>query len=76
MRLLKFQIMKQLTLHIPDNQYAFFMELVQKLGFVKIEEAGISEEHQKIVRDRMKKSSQDPDRLLDWDQVQDHLRLD
>jgi hypothetical protein len=27
--------MKQVTLHIPDKQYSFFMELVARLGFVK-----------------------------------------
>lgn len=30
--------MKQVTLQIPDNQYGFFMELVKKLKFVKVEE--------------------------------------
>lgn len=68
--------MKQLTLNIPDNQYAFFLELVQKLGFVTIEEQDIPEEHKAIVRERMKKSNQNPDRLLDWEQVEDNFRLD
>lgn len=68
--------MKQLTLNIPDNQYSFFLELVEKLGFEKVEEPNIPEEHKMIVRERMKKSSQNPDRLLDWDQVQDNFRLD
>jgi len=30
--------MKQITLNIPDNQYAFFSELVQKLGLEKVKE--------------------------------------
>ena len=68
--------MKQITLNIPDNQYSFFLELVQKLGFAKVEELDIPEEHKAIVRERMKKSSQNPDRLLDWDQVQDNFRPD
>jgi hypothetical protein len=68
--------MKQLTLNIPDNQYAFFLELVQKLGFVKIEELDVPEEHKTIVRERMKKSRQDPDRLLDWEQAEGNFRLD
>lgn len=68
--------MKQLTINIPDNQYSFFLELVEKLGFEKVEELDIPEEHKTIVRERMKKSSQNPDRLLDWDQVQDNFRLD
>jgi hypothetical protein len=28
--------MRQVTLQIPENQYAFFMELVKKLKFAKI----------------------------------------
>ncbi len=28
--------MKQVVLNIPDNKYAFFMELVKSLGFVKV----------------------------------------
>ena len=27
--------MKQVTLHIPDNKYPFFIELVKNLDFVK-----------------------------------------
>jgi hypothetical protein len=27
--------MKQVTLHIPDSNYAFFMELIKNLSFVK-----------------------------------------
>ena len=30
--------MKQVVLNVPDNKYAFFMELVKNLGFVKIPE--------------------------------------
>lgn len=30
--------MKQITLNIPDHQYAFFTELVDKLGFEKVGE--------------------------------------
>jgi hypothetical protein len=34
--------MRQVTLHIPDSNYAFFMELVKRLSFVKkIEEVSI-----------------------------------
>ena len=27
--------MKQVTVHIPDKNYPFFLELVKRLGFVK-----------------------------------------
>jgi hypothetical protein len=31
--------MKQVTLHIPDEKYSFFMELRTRLGFVKKNES-------------------------------------
>lgn len=30
--------MKQVTIKIPDNKYAFFIELIKNLGFEKVEE--------------------------------------
>jgi len=30
--------MKQITLNIPDHQYAFFLELVDRLGLEKVRE--------------------------------------
>ena len=69
-------IMKQVTLNIPDNKYQFFIELVSNLGFVKTEELDIPEEHKAIVRERNLKSKENPDRLLDWDQVQDEFRFE
>ena len=38
--------MKQITLNIPDNQYAFFTELVQKLGLEKVKEESVDTEQQ------------------------------
>ncbi|MEQ6120504.1 hypothetical protein [Reichenbachiella sp. MALMAid0571] len=69
--------MKQVTLNIPDSKYQFFIELVKNLGFDKAEELDIiPEEHKAIVRERSLKSKENPDRLLDWDQVQDNFRFD
>ncbi|MEP7167756.1 MAG: hypothetical protein ABI855_00135 [Bacteroidota bacterium] len=37
--------MKQITLHIPEKKYSFFMELVKSLGFVKkVEEESAAKE--------------------------------
>lgn len=36
--------MKQITLNIPDNKYPFFLELIQNLEFVKVQEESSSEE--------------------------------
>lgn len=52
------------------------MELVEQLGFEVAGELEISEEHKDIVRDRIKKSDQNPERLLDWEQAQDNFQLD
>lgn len=66
----------RITLDIPDNKYQFFLELIRNLGFDKPIELDIPEEQQAIVRERIQKSEQNPDRLLDWEQVQDNFKLD
>jgi hypothetical protein len=68
--------MKEVTLKIPESRLTFFMELVEQLGFEVAGELEISEEHKAIVRDRIKKSDENPERLLDWQQVQDNFQLD
>jgi molybdopterin-biosynthesis enzyme MoeA-like protein len=68
--------MKEVTLKIPDKKFNFFMELFKQLGIEVAEKTDIPEEHKEIVIERMKKSEQNPDRLLDWDQVQDNFRFD
>lgn len=52
------------------------MELVEQLGFEIAGELEISEDHKALVRERIKKSDQDPGRLLDWEEVQNNFRLD
>jgi hypothetical protein len=68
--------MKRISLSIPDNKYQFFLELIQSLDFVKLEEVDIPEEHKALVRKRIEASTKDPRQLLDWDQVQDSFKLD
>ncbi len=68
--------MKQVILNIPDNKYQFFIELIRNLGFDSAEELDITEEHKAIVRERTLKSKGNPERLLDWDQVQDKFRFE
>ncbi len=38
--------MKQITLNVPDNQYAFFLELVQKLGLEKVKEETVNSQQE------------------------------
>ena len=68
--------MKEVTLRIPDKKLSFFMDLMQQLGFEVLEDVNIPEEHQAMVRERIKKSTQNPERLMDWDAVKDNLSFD
>jgi len=68
--------MKEITLRILDNKIKFFMELFSQLGLEVTEKTEIPEEHKQIVLERIKRSEQNPDRLRDWDQVQDNFRFD
>ena len=63
--------MKEITLKIPDKKVDFFMELVKELGFEVQEEIEIPEEHKNIVRERIRTSKENPDQLLNWDDVKD-----
>lgn len=68
--------MKQVTLNIPEDRYKFFMELVEQLGLESSENAPIPEWQQELVLKRLKKIEQNPDHLLDWEEVKDNFRLD
>jgi len=68
--------MKEITLKIPDDKFDFFIKLAKELGIKISEEVEIPEEHKTIVRERMVKSDQNPERLLDWEQMQDRFELD
>ncbi len=69
--------MKEIILRIPDQKVDFVLELIKQLGLeVSSEELEIPEEHKAIVRERIKKSKANPERLLNWDQVKDNFRLD
>ncbi len=67
--------MKQVTIHIPENKYPFFMELLKSFEYLRVEEVdlNISEKHKNIVRQRMEASNEDPSRLLDWDKAKQQL---
>ncbi len=52
------------------------MELAKQLGFEVSQEVEIPEEYKAIVRERIQKSVNEPDRLVDWDKVQDDFKLD
>ena len=48
--LLNKQIMQRVVIDIPDNKYAFFMELIKSLGFVKVpDEAKLTKKQKEFV---------------------------
>lgn len=49
--------MKQVTLNIPENKFAFFMQLVRSLNFVQVAEA--PDEYNPEFVDKVKKSQQE-----------------
>lgn len=68
--------MKTITVKIPDDKVSFFQELFEQLGLEVEEEVEISEEHKAAVRERIKQSDENPERLLSWDQVRNTFRFD
>lgn len=68
--------MKEVTLKIPDKKFEFFMDLIKQLGFEVSDKVEIPEEHKEIVRERKKKSEQNPQHLKKWEEVQDTFKFD
>jgi len=56
--------MKQVTIKLPNEQMAFFKQLMEKLGFEIEQEVTIPDTHKTIVRERIKNSK--PEALLPW----------
>lgn len=67
--------MRQLTLNIPDKEYDFFLQLVKKFDFIKINESDfeIPEEHKKLVIER--KKNEDKTKQVKWNDVKHQYGL-
>jgi len=68
----------KITIKIKDSKVGFFLELLQSFDFISIEKADtenveLSEEHKKILDERLANYKSDPDNLLDWDDVKKDL---
>lgn len=74
--------MKQISIHIPDTQVSFMIELLQKFGFVKIDTPDVdknhvlTEEQNNLVETERTESKNNPNYLLDWDSVKNTLQVD
>ena len=65
--------MKKITLSVPEEKYDFFVELMNSIDFVAIDDFSISEEDKELVRKRKQTSS--PNSLKDWDEVKHRFKL-
>lgn len=72
--------MQNLNIKIPENKLAFFLELINSLGFVKVEEQEstsnvLSPEQINQVEEERKKIKNNPEYLLDWNEARKSLKL-
>jgi hypothetical protein len=71
--------MREIIIKIPDTKFDFFMELLQQLGIqfdqAQEDDMSIPELHKMLVRERIKKSNENPKRILDWDEVKGYFRF-
>lgn len=71
---MKFIAMKQITLSIPEEKYDFFLELLNNMDFVSIEDfPAIPKEHQILVKQR--KLTSTPESMKDWDEVKHQFKI-
>jgi len=72
-------IMQQLTVHIPDNKMAFFIELATSLGF-KVDKGArtniLTKEQIDLVNVERKKIKDEPDNFIDWEEARKTFNLD
>lgn len=68
--------MKEVILKIPEDRYAFVMELLDNLGLEVEKEIDIPEWQKNIVRERISEYKMNPNIALDWDEVKDDFDLD
>lgn len=65
------EVMKEITLKIPDKKLQFFMELFEQLGVQATQQIDIPESQKKIVRQRIEKSN--PEELVPWNEARKKL---
>ena len=65
--------MTRFTIDIPDEKVLFFKELIKNLGLEK--DIDIREDQKQIVLDRIKKSKNNPELLLEWEDIKNDFKL-
>jgi len=73
--------MKQISIQIEDDQVPFVIDLLQKFDFVKIEEKFhdqflLTTRQIELVEIERNKAKENPEYLLDWDDIKDSVFKD
>ena len=72
--------MQKMTVQVPNNKMALFIELAQDLGlkFVDsdVQKSVLTPEQIKLVNEERKKIKTNPEHFLDWDEVRKTYKLD
>lgn len=71
--------MKDLTVRIPENKLAFFLELINSLGFVKIDQGEsdssiLSKEQIKLIEEERTKIKTNSGYLINWEEARKSLK--
>ena len=71
--------MKSFTITIQDNKESVFIEMMRSLNFVKkieeVSDTDIPEEHKAIVLNRLKNIEENPESFLNWEDIEQKLKL-
>ena len=67
--------MKEITIKIPDSKLSFFVKLAKELKFEIAQTIDVPETHKMIVRERIRKSNQNLEKLIDWEKIQDNFEF-
>lgn len=68
--------MKQVTVNIPDAKFDFIMKLFNELRINTENTVEIPQWQKELVLKRIKESDENPDRLLNWEDVKDDFKVD
>ncbi len=71
--------MQQLTINVPDNKIAFFMDLAKNLGFTiesNIKENILSDRQIELVNEARKQIEENPESYLDWEEARKKLKVE
>ena len=65
--------MKQIVLLVPEEKYDFFVELLNSIDFVSIDDISIPESHKNLVRQRKQTSTAGS--FKNWDDVKHQFKV-